>query len=104
MRRSPGMNYPYVTEALLRRSDYGRGIRYCPSYVNESQSAAFVVQFREGTDIGAGRLVGRVEHIASYRAARFHSVDDLLAFMARVLADVSADLSAPDPGPRSTDD
>ena len=72
--------------------------------MKESQSAAFVVQFREGTDIGAGRLVGRVEHIASYRAARFHSVEDLLAFMARVLTEVSADLSSLNTGPRSADD
>jgi hypothetical protein len=50
--------------------------------------AAFVIQFREGTDIGAGRLDGRVEHIASYRAARFRSIDELLAFMARVLAEL----------------
>jgi len=47
--------------------------------------AAFVVQFRETTDIGAGRLDGKVEHIASYESARFHSIEDLLAFMARVL-------------------
>ena len=47
--------------------------------------AAFVVQFRENTDIQAGRLEGKVEHIASYESARFHSVDELLAFMARVL-------------------
>ena len=47
--------------------------------------AAFVIQFREGTDIAAGRLEGKVEHIASYKATRFHSVDELLAFMARVL-------------------
>jgi hypothetical protein len=54
--------------------------------MDEWQSrAAFVIQFREGTDIGAGRLVGRVEHIASYKAARFHSLEDLLSFIARVL-------------------
>jgi hypothetical protein len=50
--------------------------------------AAFVIQFREGTDIEARRLEGRVEHIASYRAARFHSVDEMLAFIARVLAEI----------------
>jgi hypothetical protein len=54
--------------------------------MDEWQSrAAFVIQFREGTDIGAGRLEGRVEHIASYKAARFHSLEDLLSFIARVL-------------------
>jgi hypothetical protein len=50
--------------------------------------AAFVIQFRETTDIEAGRLDGKVEHIASYRAARFRSMDELLAFMARVLAEI----------------
>jgi hypothetical protein len=50
--------------------------------------ASFVVQFRESTDIEAGRLEGRVEHIASYQTVRFHSVDELLAFISRVLADV----------------
>jgi hypothetical protein len=48
---------------------------------------AFVIQVREGSDLSAGRLEGKVEHIATYRAARFHSVDELLAFIARVLAE-----------------
>ena len=51
--------------------------------------AAFVVRFREETDFGTNRVEGRVEHIASYEAARFHSVDDLVAFIARMLAKVS---------------
>jgi len=49
--------------------------------------AAFVIQFREGTDIEAGRVEGKVEHIASFRAARFQSLDELLAFVARILAE-----------------
>ena len=49
--------------------------------------AAFVVHFREGTDIEAGRVEGKVEHIASFEAARFQSLDDLLAFVARILAE-----------------
>jgi len=48
--------------------------------------AAFVVQFRETTDIETGRLDGKIEHISSYQSARFHSVEELLAFVARVLA------------------
>lgn len=55
------------------------------------QSAgAFVVQFRPETDIPAGRLAGKVEHIASYKATRFNSIDELLAFIAAVLNDVKA--------------
>ena len=47
---------------------------------------AFVVHFLESSDIGAGQVDGKVEHITSYKAARFHSVDELLAFVAHVLA------------------
>lgn len=46
---------------------------------------AFVIQFRTETDLAAGRCVGRVEHVASYEATHFHSLDELLAFMARLL-------------------
>jgi len=50
--------------------------------------AAFVIQFRPETDLDAGRFEGKVEHIASYKATRFHSLDELLAFIASVLAEV----------------
>ena len=50
--------------------------------------AAFVVQFRPETDIEAGRFEGRVEHIASTKATRFHSLDELLRFIASVLAEI----------------
>lgn len=50
--------------------------------------AAFVIQFRDTTDVEAGRLEGRIEQIASCRAARFNSLEELLAFIAGVLADV----------------
>ena len=48
---------------------------------------AFVVQLGPETDIAAGRLVGRIEHVASTRSARFGSVDELLAAMNEMLAD-----------------
>ena len=47
---------------------------------------AFVVQFHAETDIAQGRCVGRVEHVASGQATSFHTLDDLLAFIAGVLA------------------
>ncbi len=50
--------------------------------------AAFVIQFRTDADIDAGRFEGRVEHVASCQTTRFHSLDELLAFMAIVLAQV----------------
>jgi hypothetical protein len=49
--------------------------------------AAFVIQFRPETDIKAGRFEGRVEHVASCEAKRFHSLDELLAFIASVLTE-----------------
>jgi hypothetical protein len=51
--------------------------------------AAFVIQFRPESEIEAGRFEGRVEHMASSRATRFHSLDDLLGFIARVLTEVN---------------
>ena len=50
---------------------------------------AFVIQFRPETDVEAGRFEGRVEHVVSYKAARFHSLDELLGFIASVLAEIS---------------
>lgn len=51
---------------------------------------AFVVQFREGTDLVHRRVDGRVEHVVSGQATRFTSVEECVAFMARVLATVRA--------------
>jgi hypothetical protein len=50
--------------------------------------AAFVIQFKEGTDVEARNVEGRIEHIASYRSTRFRSVDEMLAFIARVLNEI----------------
>lgn len=53
--------------------------------------AAFVVQFVAGSDLRAGSVGGRVEHVASGRHARFDSVDDLLRFLGDVLAQPAAE-------------
>jgi hypothetical protein len=50
-----------------------------------SRHWAFVVQLREGTALTPEALHGRVEHIESGQAMHFSSVEDLLAFMTRVL-------------------
>ncbi len=55
-----------------------------------SPHRAFVVQFRAETDIGQGGCKGRVEHVVSGQAARFASLEELLAFMAQVLAAIRA--------------
>ena len=53
-----------------------------------SPHRAFVVQFRAETAVEQGRFVGRVEHVVSGQAAHFQSLEELLAFMARVLTQV----------------
>ena len=49
---------------------------------------AFVVQFRPPAPDGSPTYDGRVEHLVSGQEARFHSLEELLAFMVRVLTDV----------------
>jgi hypothetical protein len=56
-----------------------------------SQSNAFVVRFEPETDAAAGRVLGRIEHVASWQATHFRSVDELLAFVARVLAEAGGE-------------
>jgi len=51
---------------------------------------AFVVQFRVDTEVAHGRVAGRVEHVASGQSTHFASLEELLAFMERVLATVRA--------------
>ena len=51
---------------------------------------AFVVWFRAETAGVQGRWVGRVEHVVSGEAMRFETLEELLAFIARVLAQVKA--------------
>jgi hypothetical protein len=48
---------------------------------------AFVVQFRVWPSASPS-WAGRVEHLVSHQVARFHSLDELLAFMIRVLTEV----------------
>lgn len=62
------------------------------SFMDQWQyQAAFVIQFRPETDIESGRFEGKVEHVASCKATRFHSLDELLAFIADVLTDATSD-------------
>ena len=50
---------------------------------------AFVIQFRQETDVEAGRFEGKVEHVASCKATRFHTLDELIGFIASVLPEMS---------------
>jgi hypothetical protein len=54
-------------------------------------SRAFVVQLHAEADIAKGRFTGKVEHIVSYQATRFDSLEALVTFMARVLAEHEAE-------------
>jgi hypothetical protein len=60
-----------------------------PSKPTLPSNQAFVVQFRTRPQ-GAPSWEGRVEHLVSYQVARFHALDELLAFMRRVLTEVEA--------------
>ena len=51
---------------------------------------AFVVQFRVETDLAQGRCTGRVEHVVSGQATHFASLEELVAFLTRVLTAVRA--------------
>lgn len=46
---------------------------------------AFVVEFGNAADAAPDRLTGRVEHVVSGRATQFASLEELLAFVTRVL-------------------
>ena len=54
--------------------------------------AAFVIQFRESTDIQAGRVEGKIEHIASYQGDRgFSPSTSCWRSSRRVLAEIKRD-------------
>ena len=69
--------------------------RYMRVAVSQSQPSlptnrAFVVQFRVQPSGAAPSYEGRVEHLVSGQVARFQSLEELLAFMVRVLTEVQA--------------
>jgi hypothetical protein len=55
---------------------------------------AFVVQFRTPPTGALGSYEGRVEHLVSGQEARFHSLEELLAFMLRILTTVQEQTGA----------
>jgi hypothetical protein len=52
---------------------------------------AFVVQLRWDAAVEHGDFRGRVEHLNSMQATHFESVEELMAFIARVVAAQQAD-------------
>jgi len=59
-----------------------------PSPPSLPTNRAFVVQFRAQLTDPALSWEGRVEHLTSGQVSRFHSPEELLAFLARVLTEV----------------
>jgi len=58
-----------------------------------SPPRAFVVQLREHADVEHGQWAGRIEHVTSSRATHFQSLEQLLAFVARILATLATQSS-----------
>jgi hypothetical protein len=56
---------------------------------------AFLVQFRIPPTGGPSSYGGRVEHVVSGQMARFHSLEELLAFMMGVLNEVQEQSDKP---------
>jgi hypothetical protein len=48
---------------------------------------AFVVQLHAEAQVEQGHFKGRVEHLVSHQAAHFESLEELLAFVVRVVAE-----------------
>jgi len=64
-----------------------RGRYSQPAMDRLQHDSAFVVQFRRGPDFETGFVEGRVEHVASGRAMRFESMDELLNLFVRLMKD-----------------
>jgi hypothetical protein len=54
-----------------------------------------VVQFRPQPAGASSSYDGRVEHLVSGQVARFHSLEELLAFMIHMLTDVEEQADSP---------
>ena len=52
---------------------------------------AFVVQLYADANVKHGELRGRVEHVVSFQAQRFYTLEELAAFMMQVVTTQSAD-------------
>jgi len=61
-----------------------------PSQPSLPTNRVFVVQFRAPPTGASLSYEGRVEHVVSGQVIRFHSLEELLAFMISVLTDVQA--------------
>jgi hypothetical protein len=71
------------------------GAGYAQRVMNGWQrTGAFVIQFHPQKHVKARRLEGRVEHVASSQAVHFHSLEELLSFLDRILNEARANQQA----------
>jgi hypothetical protein len=56
---------------------------------------AFVVQFRAKATGASSPYDGRVEHLVSGQVTRFHSLEELLTFMIRMLTELEEQSDSP---------
>jgi hypothetical protein len=61
---------------------------------------AFVVQFHAQTSEALSAYEGRIEHVVSGQVARFHSLEELLAFMCAATVGLAVIAAAADEGRR----
>jgi hypothetical protein len=73
----------------------GRESTVPPSQPSLPSNRVFMVQFRAQPAGASSAYDGRVEHLVSGQVARFHSLEELLAFMVSVLADLPAQADSP---------
>ena len=52
---------------------------------------AFVVQLHADAQVDQGELRGRVEHVVSFQATHFHSLEEMKAFIMQVVATLQED-------------
>ena len=72
-----------------------KGSGMSQSHASLPTNRAFVVQFRAQPTDSALSWEGRVEHLSSGQVLRFHSSEELLAFLTRVLTETQEPLCAP---------
>jgi hypothetical protein len=58
-----------------------------PRQLPLSPSRAFVIQLREGSEVGE-HFAGRAEHVQSAHAVQFQSLEGLLTFIEQILGDL----------------
>ena len=86
------LHYKYTTATLHLPYDCVRALElYSGSMKTLQHTGAFVIQFQPETAIEAGTFEGRVEHVASSKATYFRSLEEFLAFVARVLTQARAE-------------